>query len=291
VLINWDFVTLLLYALNVIVVIAMGIVWYINSRAYLKKVARQTRYLSLIEEKYQKEVGSNIPLLTYRAFKTVALLLGLAALGMICIRLDGIDIIPDFICAILLVGAAIRLKGLYPGHFKRTLIISGIFLVVSSVEWALWFNYCTTYYDTATAAISFSETMQIFFYSSIEAYNGYIGLGVLDCVKTALGACAFGSFVPCIKQIIKEHTGAIAEIRVEVTEKKTARIQRSLLRYTTVFVIALPLSFAFDPISVFLYFDLPIFIFVTMIVGILFAIYLWIYTQKLTEAIENKYMY
>ena len=45
VLINWDFITLLLYGLNIIVVLAMGIVWYINSRYYWKLVGKQKDYL------------------------------------------------------------------------------------------------------------------------------------------------------------------------------------------------------------------------------------------------------
>ncbi len=291
VLINWDFITLLLYGLNIIVVLAMGIVWYINSRNYWKLVGKQTDYLNKVEEKYQKEVGSNIPLLTYRAFKTEALLFAIAAIGMICVRLDGIDILPDFISAILLVAAAFRLKKLYPRHFKRTLIVSLVYLVLSVAEWWLWFDYCTFYYDTATAAISFSETMQIFFYSSVEAYNNYIYLTILDFAKVASCISVFFTFVPCLKEIIKEHTGAISEIRVEITEKKTKKIQTELFRLTLIFSIFTVISYIFDPISVSLYFDFPIFTFITMVVGALFAVYVWIYTQRLTEAIENKYMY
>ena len=291
VLINWDFVTLLLYALNVIVVLAVGIVWYINSRRFFNKVKKCTGYLEAIEDKYQKEVGSNIPLLTYRAFKTEALLLALSAISMVCIRLDGIDIIPDFIAGVLLVGASIRLRRLYPKHFRLTLILSAIFLAISTAEWALWLNYCSTYYDTSTAAISFAQTMEIYFYSSTEIYEGYIILGALDILKVISGACAFGAFVPCIKEIISEHTGAIAEIRVEVTEKKTRRIHKALNIYTVIFIAFTAISFVFDPISVFIYFDYPIFTLITMVLGILYAVYVWIYTQKLTEAIENKYMY
>jgi len=291
VLINWEFVTLLLYGLNVIVVLAMGIVWYINSRSYWKTVGAESDYLERIEEKYQKEVGTNIPLLTYRAFKTEALLLAIAAIFMICIRLDGIDILPDFVSAVLLGAAALRLKKLYPKHFKKALIASALFLIVSASEWWLWFEYCTSYYDTSTAAISFSETMQIFFYSSIEAYNNYIYLTVLDFVKVISALLAFGSFIPCINEIVRDHTGAIAEIREEVTIKKTKRIQKSLNIYTCIFAVIAVISLVFDPISVLVYFDLPIFIFITMILGIIFTVYVWIYTQKLTEAIENKYMY
>lgn len=291
VLVNWEFVTILLYGLNVVVVTALGIVWYINSRAYWKTVGEQKEYLDLIENKYQAEVGTNIPLLTYRAFKTESLLLALGGIFMICIRLDGIDILPDFITAVLLVAAAIRLKKLYPKHFKGSLAVSLVFLAVSLGEWWLWFDYCTTYYDTATAAISFSETMQIFFYSSIEAYNNYIYLTVLDFVKIILAILSFGSFIPCIKEIIKDHTGAIAEIRAENTEKKTRKIHKRLNIYTLVFAVIAVISLVFDPISVLLYFDFPIFIFITMVVGIIFAVYVWIYTQKLTESIENKYMY
>lgn len=291
VLINWEFVTLLLYGLNIIVVLALGIVWYINSRSYWKTVGAQKDYLEKIEAKYQKEVGTNIPLLTYRAFKTEALLLALAAIFMICVRLDGIDVLPDFISAILLVAAALRLKKLYPTHFNRLIIASGFFLAISVSEWFLWYDYCTSYYDTSTAAISFSETMQIFFYSSIEAYNNYIYLTILDFAKIISGLLTFCSFVPCIKCIIKDHTGAIAEIRADVTNAKTIRIQKNLNIYTLIFIIFSGVSLIFDPISVLVYFDLPIFTFVTMVIGILYAIYVWVYTQKLTESIENKYMY
>ena len=163
VLINWEFVTLLLYGLNVIVVLAMGIVWYINSRSYWKTVGAESDYLERIEEKYQKEVGTNIPLLTYRAFKTEALLLAIAAIFMICIRLDGIDILPDFVSAVLLGAAALRLKKLYPKHFKKALIASAMFLIVSASEWWLWFEYCIRWIKKSRLSLKRQTAFSLYF--------------------------------------------------------------------------------------------------------------------------------
>ncbi len=291
VLINWDFVTLLLYAVNVITVLALGIVWFINSRRYWKMVGKQVEYLTAIEKKYQKEVGTNIPLLTYRAFKTEALLIGLAAIAMICVRLDGIDIVPDFIAGILLVAASIRLRKLYPRHFEPTLIASGVFLALGAAEWWMWFDYCTDYYDTATAVISFSETMRIFFYGSVKIYNEYMLRVGIDALKCVAGFTAIFMFTRCIKEIIREHTGAIAELRSEVTQRKSAKIQKQLRIMTVIFIVITAISFIFDPISALIYFDYSIFNFITIMLGIIYAIYAWVYVQKLTESIENKYMY
>ena len=94
-----------------------------------------------------------------------------------------------------------------------------------------------------------------------------------------------------MKAVIKEHTGAIAELRSEITERKTAIIHKKLSILLVIYTIGFVISTILDPISVALCFELPIFNFVAAAVSLVYAIYAWLFNLKLTESIENKYLY
>ena len=289
--INWEFVTLMLYALNVLVVTAFGIVWYINTCSFFKTVGREKDYLAAIEEKYQKEVGSNVSLLTYRAFKTASILLLVGVMFMMTIRLDGIDLLPDFIGAILFFTVALRLYKLMPKLCKIIMITAGIYFVFSASEWFGWFFFSTTNYNTEETLISFSKTIELLFYSNSKVYNQYITLCVFSIIKALSAIVCILTVIPCIKKIIREHTGAIAELRTETTARKTAMIQSKLFIFLRIFTVLFILAAIIDPVSVCIYFEFPLFTLIATLFTGIAAIYTWLFNLKLTEAIENKYLY
>ncbi len=289
--VNWEFVNGMLVFLNVIVVTSVGIVWYINSRRYLKSVAKEQKYLESIEERYQDQVGSKISLLTYRAFKTLSLLLVCGFVFMICIRLDGIDYLPDFIAAILFIAAAFRIRKLYKKYSDRILIASAVFFVVALAEWVLWMIFSNGFYSNENATISFVTKLEIYRGIDPDIDNNFLMLCLLDLLKTVSAIVCLLSFVPLIRDIIKEHTGAIPELRSEITAKKTAKIQKSMNIMTNFFIAFSVLIIPMDVISTALCIDLPTLTFVCTALGIVWAFYAWIYFGKLTESIENKYIY
>lgn len=289
--INWEFITLMLYALNVLVVTAFGIVWYLNSRSFFKIIKRENDYLETLEKQYMEQVGSNRSLLTYRAFKTASLLIIIGILFIITIRLDGIDLLPDFIGAVMFFVAAIRLKKLYPKICKKIMIASGVYFLLALSEWLLWLWFSTTHYTTDGALMSFIAIIETKFFSNPDVYLQYILLTVLSFIKSASAVFCLITILPCFKAIIKEHTGAIAELRSEVTERKTAAIHRALFILLKVFTVGFIVSAVLDPLAVSLWFVLPIFNFVSAAVSLAYTIYVWMFSLKLIEAIENKYLY
>lgn len=289
--INWEFVTLMLYALNVLVVTSFGIVWYINSRSFFKIIRNEKDYLFDLDKQYMDEVGSNRSLLTYRGFKTASLLILVGVLLLITVRLDGIDLLPDFIGAALFFISALRLKKLYPKICKKIMISSAIYFLLAAGEWLCWFWFSTTHYTTDGALMSFSAVIETMFFSNPDVYTQYILLTVFSFIKTLGAGCCLVTIIPCLKAIIKEHTGAIAELRSEVTERKTASIHKKLFILLKVFICGFVVSALLDPISVMLCFDLPIFNFVAAAVSLIYAVYVWIFNLKLIESIENKYLY
>lgn len=289
--INWEFVTLMLYALNVLVVTSFGIIWYINSRSFFKIIKNEKDYLDALDKQYMDEVGSNRSLLTYRAFKTASLLILLGVLFIITLRLDGIDLLPDFIGAAMFFVAVLRLKKLYPDICKKVMLSSAIYFLLSLGEWVCWFLFSTYHYTTDGALMSFAAIIETKFFSNPDVYTQYILLTVFSFLKTAGAAFCLVTLIPCIKAIIKEHTGAIAELRSEVTERKTAAIQKNLFILLKTFICGFIISALLDPVSVMLCFTLPIFNFVAAAVSLIYTVYVWLFNLKLTEAIENKYLY
>lgn len=289
--INWEFITLMLYALNILVVTSFGIVWYINAVSFLKNIKKEPEYLLNIQTQYMEKVGSNKPLLTYRAFKTASLLILLGVLFMITLRLDGIDLLPDFIGAVLFFVAAIRLRKLYPKICNRILVVSGIYFAVALAEWICWLLFSTTYYTTDGALISFAATIELRFFSEVDVYIQYMLLSIFSAIKALNAIGCLVTLMPCFKLIIKEHTGAIAELRSEITDRKTASIHKRLKILLMILAFGFCISALLDPISVSLCFVLPIFNFIAAVIGLVYTIYIWIFNLKLTEAIENKYLY
>jgi hypothetical protein len=212
-------------------------------------------------------------------------------LFIITVRLDGIDILPDFISAILFFVASLRLSKLYPSICKKLMITSGIYFALSLGEWICWFLFSTTHYNTDGALMSFASTIAIKFFSKPDVYIQYILLGIFSAIKAASAIVCLFYLNTSMKAVIKEHTGAIAELRSEVTERKTAVIQKNLLVLLVIYTIGFAISAILDPISVALCFDLPIFYFVAAAVSLIYAIYAWLFNLKLIESIENKYLY
>ena len=284
-----EFVYKALTILNLVVVTLYGFGWWIYMVRYFRAVSKEKDFLLALDEKYYEEVGSKHEVLTYRALKTAGLLFMLGLIFLFPLRLDGNDLLPDFGAGLLLLLGVLRLYGLYTRSSKAALISGGAYTLVAGIEWVyeLLFNRSLNiqggggFYDTASVILLRHPRF-------VPAYFILCGISILKYLVLAV----FLWFVCGIfYKIIKDHTGASAELAAELGVRKTAMIHKSLGKWLNVlracaFLAAgsglvFRLFRMFSDAMIMQYVD-PVF------TGLLLVAFL-VFHSKLSEGIDNKY--
>ncbi len=154
---NFQSYTYQLYdQVNVLRVFAMiavsvaGIVWLCRVVKYLKAVMADVPFMESIAEKYRTEILPNESLFMRRRLSIAFLILTVGAFAAMDFYIDGndgINVIPDIICAVcMMIGVLVASE---KGNKWRlpTVWISAIYGIISTLTWK--FNYDFTYAYTA----------------------------------------------------------------------------------------------------------------------------------------------
>ena len=124
----------LLRGMAVIPVLALGIIWLCFVISYFKRICRDNAFQSAFYEKYERDIRPKVGLFVRRGFSTVTLMAMIALLFTVDIRLEDINVLPDFMAAIFFAFTFIYI-GRYNGQKKR-----------------MWLHATVTYFCTSLAA-------------------------------------------------------------------------------------------------------------------------------------------
>lgn len=135
----------LLRALSFIIVLAVGAVWLIRTVIFFLRVRRETVFISNICQKHATLVTER-PLI----FKARRLICGVSVIltgYILSLNIYGnyFNIIPDFICAALILAGVILLRR-YSSSWKSVGIFAVIYIVMSSVAWGTSIGFFSKYY-------------------------------------------------------------------------------------------------------------------------------------------------
>ena len=288
---NWTFVMGLLMAVNVLLVSVYGIMWYLKIRSFWKELKKRT-FLSYVESRYESEYLANKPLVIYRDLKRVTLLLTVAAVFAIPVRLDGIDVLPDFAAGICLLYAVRFLRTMYPkskesgGMGGLTRVLAFCYTGISLLEWCymLWLRM-TNYSQESLQG--FSAVMGYKVFDEMPLFTAFVIYCLLAILKLALFAAVILSMRSVFARMINEHTGSITEVSSE--NQKTKQVRKTLhvtLLCMTVGVVAAVLLSA---VTTLLFLWVPILQTWDMLVSVVFVILLKYFMEKLMTGMDDRY--
>ena len=183
----------LLRGAAVIFCLVIGIIWLVRMMRYFGRVRKDKVFITAIENEYRGSVLPRESIFIRRAIRGAFLLVCAAAFVLLDARLDGVNILPDVLSAVLLALCFIRMKKYLPKTNKYVLCatIYGITALLSDVCEARFFK---NYYF---GAIIRSE-------EAYEAYLVMLGSSVIE----AIGFMAAIYGVVCfLGDVIVNYTG------------------------------------------------------------------------------------
>ncbi len=185
-------------------VLVVGVIWLINVLAYFKRVDNDKPFVEAIEEIYRERVGDKKGIFIKRNVSICFWLLIIAVFFSFDFRLENINMLPDFISAVLFICffafGAKKLKISY----KIPILLSCAYFVASLSAYISEFLFYKEYF--------YSDIDR-----SMQAREAFILMSSTACASTLLftSLCLISLFA--VKKIIKEHTGVVS-----ISGKETA---------------------------------------------------------------------
>ena len=275
----------LLRGAAVIASLAVGIVWTVKIYRYIKFIKSDNEFFDKLDSLYATEVLSRPHIFTIRAIKR----------GLVCMTaafalsidfydsgLLGCNVIPDVLCAILLIVGIILLRKHTKG-ISIPILICGAY---GAWEIAVWISQFGFFKNSVAADIFKSHTVHgVYYRMCIVTFGGQV-----------LFLAAALSVILLLGRVIKEHTGvsAISDHGAEYSGERTKYIHRSLnLRLVAVGIFAflsaaatvtyfLSLPYAFNTLW-------EAFWLVNTLIPAVLTIVFWSFTLNLADRMEYKY--
>lgn len=284
-----EFVYTVLTTINVVVVLLYSVGWWAYILKFFKTVGKSGNFLQKVEEIYFEEVGSKHQVLTYRALKDADKLFLVGLIFLFPLRLDGTDLLPDFVAAALLLLAVLRLKNLYPREGRRALILGGVYALLATGEWigemifnsGMVIDYDSGYYTSVS-------TVLLRHPEKLTGYFILVGVSVFKYIVLALFL-----FMICrlFSPVISEHTGTAYELSGEMSAKKSKEIRRKLRAFRTALTV---LSFFCAGAGIVhrlfrMFLDSMAVQYVEIAAVLVLLVAFLAFLSKLEEGIDNKY--
>lgn len=145
---SYGFATWMFRILGMVVSLVFGIVWIVKIEKYFRRISADGAFIDGITERYRKEILPNDALFTRRRAKFVFVLLAVAAFFSLDIYIggnDGFSIIPDVLCAVGFVVAALLMKRFAGRLFVPSVTVSAVYGAVTSATWYLNYRFGQEY--------------------------------------------------------------------------------------------------------------------------------------------------
>ena len=265
--------------LAIVPVVIIGIVWILAVIFYFRRICENSRLMTALASKYSADVLPKKGIFICRGYKTFVLIFTVAILLTVDIRLDSVNMLPDFLAAMLFIVAVTFLRKYCGKRITATAVLLTAFLTVSVVASIVEYRFFSMYYYEAII-------------KSDEARNAYVLMAVINGVNSLLGAGAFALICRLLSGVVDGHTGYVVgmEREGEREQRMINELHRELKKGLVLATIAFALysvSDIFYDIYVpdFAYISLVNFAFAAFAVGALVKV-----LSSVRHAIETKYM-
>ena len=225
--------------------LVLGIIWLILTIRTIRRLKGDTPFFARLTEKYRAEILPRHDLFARRAVGSAMVCLIVAAVLSMDIYLDGINLVPDFLSAILLLLSVLFLQK-YAGKNRLAQVLTISYGIINVVLWVMQF----TYFGMNDMGEVFGEIHGHATFYSPDMQQRWVVTMLLQCVGSALFIGAMGSILKSIFGMIRRYTGlhAYREGSAYVAERNEAihKLLRKKLTVVFVFSVLVALSTLFE---------------------------------------------
>jgi len=209
--------------INIFCVLVLGIIWLTVILKYFNAVRKDGNFCNALSEKYEKDIRTDVHMFLQRRIGVALTFFICGLVFIVDIKLDGIDIIPDFVgCLLWTIAFAILIKDV--AFAKIATIASAIYTVISFAAWM--------YIKENTLADYVFGIVK-----SVKAYNTYLTTVAISAAETLVFIAVVVIAFIIFSRIITEHTGEFGGEGFVMTEARNKELKKSLKIKNTVFLI------------------------------------------------------
>ena len=118
----------------------LGLIWLIMTIRFVHRIKSDTPFFARLTQKYQQEILPQHDLFARRAVRSAMICLIAAAILTLDFYLDGVNLIPDFLSAILMFLSILFLRP-YAGKNLPARVLTVAYGVSAALSWVLQFHY------------------------------------------------------------------------------------------------------------------------------------------------------
>ena len=213
----YDFVWLF-RAAAILLGAVIGVIWLLVALRYWICVLRDRPFVDELHARYMCDIYPNKDLFVAKRYKLGAFCLLIGIMLSIDLPIDGVNVMPDLLCAIGLVAGVLALRH-YAPSWRASVAVLGGYALASVTEFYWQIRYFKIEGYTAEAALN-----------GAQATQAHIVSVVLSAVCSGLFLLSILSVLRCLKEVIRSHTGfEVMHIDMQTYGRKNA-LHRELIR-------------------------------------------------------------
>lgn len=143
----YDFVGLF-RGVSILISLLLGVIWLILTIRFVRKLKKDKPFFERLADKYENEVLARHDLFAMRAVRASLICLIVAAVFSLDLYLDGVNMLPDILAAVLLFLSVWFIRA-YAGKNPLLLGTIALFGVVSAIPWWMQIRKYFVWSDTA----------------------------------------------------------------------------------------------------------------------------------------------
>ena len=265
--------------LSIFIILPIGIVWLIQMLRYLRSILRDRDFMDALTRKYVTEVEPKAYIFIQRAVKLAFIIMsiGLVFCADMYMESNTINIMPDALCAVLVLVALLLLRKLIkiPVYSYVLCGVYGGFSVFTQIVSAKFFTDHTL-------------TLTDIRLESFEAFNR---LKVVEIADSILFFAMMVALLPVLSTVIKQYTGFSPVSGGNATQEDKIRYVHEMLHKRLVVLAILDAVCLVSGIAYILLVKSVTFMWIVDFVAcITLAIYAILTFNAITQEVEYKYL-
>ena len=224
---NWYAYITLFREIAIVVSLVLGVIWLARVCRYASRVKRDTAFWTALDQKYETEIQAMPQVFAKRRLYAGTLCIALGGVATVDFHVDGMEILPNVLTAVLFLAGALILRPCVAGKWKAAALWSVVYIPASVAAWIWRWQFETT---VGTAAVL----------RDTEAAQQFSTMCSVTVLSEGLFLAAFGGVLTMLYAVVKGHTGYEAVNPNDLRSKESNRLlHRSLnLRLTWSYIIA-----------------------------------------------------
>ncbi len=279
-----------------IIVLAVGIYWFVRIYKYFKGIEKDSTYLSLLQERFERISRENASEVMKKRLYFVFSMLIFGFVGLISFNADGFDYVPRVLGGIFFAAALYALIPMLGDACKKLYKFAIIYTVASGVVWIYQFSFVMSFFknqlfsDDLGLAVAYSYALTHMLERDFTTIYLYIGSIILAIAEALLMFFFIRKLKPILESFIASHTG-VTGMRGDndTTIAETKAIQKSLNSHLFVMTVFGMIAAFCPALNVITSTFFPAFWLVDYAVRIVFIILAVVLVNRIKEAVKTKY--